>query len=261
MTGPRILYLDIETAPIQSLHWSLWKQNISLSQIQVEWSILSFCAWWEGDSKADIIYEDTSQSTDVRDDTMLLVSLHTLLNEADIVVAQNGKRFDLKKIRARMAMAGLPPFSPVAVVDTLLIAKDVFGFTSNKLEWLSDKFSPVKKRKHTKFPGFELWVECLRNNPKAWKEMRLYNRDDVVSLRYVYLALRPWAIGHPNVAAYWPDEDMRCPKCGSKELTQQGYQYTQSGQYRRYKCSKCMSWSRSRYTVNSTSKRKNLLSN
>lgn len=255
----RILYLDIETSPLESMHWGLWKQNISLAQIKVEWSILSFSAWWEGDSAKDVEYMDTWEQDDLRDDTLLLVRLHELLNEADFVVAQNGKRFDLKKIRARMLMAGLPPFSPIVVIDTLLIAKDTFGFTSNKLQWMADKFSPIKKRKHGKFPGFDLWVEYLKRNPAARKEMRLYNIDDTKSLRYVYLALRPWAVGHPNIAALWPDEHMRCPRCGSEALAKRGYHYTNTGQYHRYRCGSCKGWTRSRYTLNTITKRKNSL--
>lgn len=259
MSGPKILTLDIETSPIQSMHWRLWKENIGLNQIGLEWTVLSFCAKWLG--ARVVMYEDVSQQTDLRDDSSILTKLWALLDEADFVVAQNGKRFDLKKIRARMVMHGMPPFSPVIVIDTMLIAKEVFGFTSNRLEWLSTHLSKVKKLKHNKFPGFDLWSECLAGNPAAWAEMRKYNIVDVRATEEVYINMRPWAVGHPNVAAYWPDDDRRCPKCGSKRMARRGYQYTQTGQYHRYQCSDCGGWSRSRYTLNSLSKRKSLLSN
>lgn len=259
MTGPKIVTIDIETSPIQSSHWSLWQQNISLAQIHVEWTVLSFCAKWLGSK--EVIYQDVSGQEDPRNDTELLAALWIILDEADFVVAQNGKRFDLKKIRARMVMHGMPPFSPVIVIDTLLIAKAEFGFTSNKLEWMADKLSKIKKRKHRLFPGWELWIECLKGNPKAWKEMRLYNVDDVKSCEQVYIALRPWAVGHPNLAAYWPDDSIRCPKCSSTSIRPRGTAYTQTGEYRRYSCSSCGGWSRSRYTLNTLAKRKSLLSN
>lgn len=259
--GPKILHLDIETAPLESYHWRLWKQNIGLVQIQVEWSILSFCCKWHGDRK--VHYFDVSGQDDLRDDTDLLHKLWSFLADADIVVAQNGKQFDMKKIRARMVMSGLPPLPPIKVVDTMLIAKDVFGFTSNKLEWMTDKLTKTKKRKHSKFPGFELWVECLKGNPAAWKEMRLYNIDDVKSLEELYLVLRGWAVGHPNLAAYYPDDEERCPHCGNATLIKQGFTYTQVGKYQRYRCTTadCGGWSRSRYTLNTLDKRKALMSN
>jgi hypothetical protein len=259
--GPKILVLDIETSPLESYHWRLWKENIGLNQIQVEWSVMSFCCKWLGDRK--VHYFDVSEQEDLRDDSDLLHKLWAFLADADIVVAQNGKQFDMKKIRARMVMHGLPPLPPVKVADTMLIAKEVFGFTSNKLEWMTDKLTKTKKLKHARFPGFELWVECLRGNPAAWREMRKYNIADVKSTEELYLVLRGWSIGHPNVAAYYPDDKPRCPKCGSEHLQHRGYAYTQTGQYHKYCCTNptCLGWSRSRYTINSLGKRKALLSN
>ncbi|WP_175726996.1 ribonuclease H-like domain-containing protein [Burkholderia ambifaria] len=106
-------------------------------------------------------------------------------------------RFDAKKINARFILLGMPPPSPFRVVDTMLEARKHFGFTSNKLEWLTDKLCKThKKKKHAKFPGFELWRECLKGNPEAWDEMRSYNTDDVLSLEELYLVMRPWMSGH-----------------------------------------------------------------
>lgn len=258
MIGPKIVTLDIETSPLQSMHWRLWKENIGLNQIGEEWSILSFCAKWL--DKRDVVYEDVSAQGDFRDDSALLTRLWDILDEADFVIAQNGKRFDMKKINARMVMHGMPPYSPVKVIDTMLIAKDVFGFTSNRLEWLSTYLATVKKRKHNEFPGFALWTECLKGNHRAWQAMRLYNIDDVRATEQVYMNMRPWAVGHPNVAAYYPDDTERCGRCGSKDIEKRGYSYTQVGQYHRYCCNECGGWSRSRYTINSPTKRKALLS-
>jgi hypothetical protein len=116
--GPRIVTLDIETAPLESAHWGLWDQNIGLEQINVEWSILSFSAKWLDESK--IIYMDTGGRgrNKVRDDSALLQTLWEILDEADIVVTQHGKSFDIKKINARFVMAGYKPYSPIKVIDT-----------------------------------------------------------------------------------------------------------------------------------------------
>lgn len=259
--GPRVLYLDIETAPIESYHWGLWQQNIGLNQINVEWTILSFSWAWDHEPENKVGYMDTFDEEDIRNDFPLLLKLWELLNEADFVVAQNGKRFDLKKIRARMVMAAMPPFSPVTVIDTMLIAKAEFGFTSNKLEWMSGKLSPIKKRKHGKFPGFELWRAFLARVKAARNEMRLYNKDDVRSLRHVYYRMRPWAAGHPNVGAFFKDEEQRCPKCGSSDVERRGTARTQTGEYQRIRCNYCHGWSRTRYTLNTLRKRKANLSN
>jgi hypothetical protein len=255
----KIITLDIETSPIQAYTWGIWDQNIGLDQIIKDWSILSFSAKTLGDPK--VRYADVSGQRDYYDDRKILKAIWAELDEADIVIAQNGKRFDIRKINARFLERGLPPPSPYKVIDTLIEAKKIAAFTSNKLEWMSQILTDHPKDKHKEFPGFELWSECLKGNQKAWATMRKYNPRDVVATEDVYMRLRPYMIGHPNVAAYNDDTDVQCPKCGGKHLQSRGLALTQSGEYRRYQCRSCGGWARSRYTQNSIDKRRALLSN
>lgn len=260
MPNPRIGTLDIETSPIIAYVWSLWKQNVGLNQILEDWSILSYCYKWLG--QKGVTYEDVEGQENLRDDSKLLIGLWTFLDEADIVIAQNGVGFDIKKINARFIEAGMPPPSPFKVVDTMLEARKIARFTSNKLEWLSQKLTDQPKSAHKEFPGMELWVECLKNNPKAWRVMRKYNPIDVIATEKVYLQLLPYITGHPNVAAYSDEhEDIACPKCGGTDVEKRGFTFTQTGKYQRYCCNSCNGWSRSRYTLNTKGKRLSLLSN
>lgn len=258
---PRTLFLDIETAPLEVYTWGLWKQNIGLNQINVDFTILSFSASWDDEETVHHFNTGGRGRAKVRDDRNLCEILWHLLDEADFVVVQNGKKFDLPKINARMLDYKLPPYSPVKIIDTLLIAKKHFGFTSNKLQYMTEKYCTVKKRQHEKFPGFELWVEMLKDNAEAWVECRLYNDDDVRSMRELYFLVRPWMEGHPSVAAYTTSEKVQCPKCGSHQVAKRGFSFTQTGKYQRYQCNSCGGWSRSRYTLNTLGKRKALLSN
>lgn len=259
MTLPKIITLDIETSPIQAYTWGLWKQNIGLNQIIRDWSILSYAAKTMGERH--VRYMDTGDMPDPYDDSLVLVGLWAELDEADIVIVQNGIKFDLRKINARFLARGMRPPSPYKVVDTMLEARKVAALTSNKLEWLAAVLTTERKDKHHEFPGFELWTECLKGNPRAWAVMRKYNPKDVIATEKVYLKLRPYIAGHPNIAAYDDDEHMRCPKCGSKHLNRRGFALTQTGQYPRYQCRSCGGWARGRYTTNTKGKRASLLSN
>ncbi len=258
---PRIVTLDIETSPILAYVWSLWKVNVGVNQIHTDWSILSFCAKWLGEKR--VVYHDTGgRGVDrVRDDTELMAQLWAVLDAADIVVAQNGVAFDVKKINARFIELNMPPPSPFKVVDTMLEAKKIARFTSNRLAWLSDILTDTPKSEHKKYPGFELWTACLADDPGAWAEMRKYNIVDVLATEKVYLQLRPYIIGHPNLAAYDDSEAMRCPKCNSTNVQRRGITVTQSGRYHRMQCLGCGGWSRTRFTTNSKEKRHSLLSN
>jgi hypothetical protein len=257
----RIAVLDIETSPILAYVWSLWKVNVGVNQIHTDWSILSFSYKWLDDKK--VIHHNTGGrgKAKVRDDKQLMKLLWEVLNEADIIVAQNGVAFDVKKINARFLELEMPPPAPFKVIDTMLEAKKIAKFTSNRLAWLSSVLTDTPKSEHKKFPGFELWTECLADNPEAWREMQKYNDIDIRATEKVYHALRPYIVGHPNVAAYTVDDDMRCPKCGSSSLQSRGPCFTQTGQYKRYQCRSCGGWSRSRYTENRPEKRRALLSN
>jgi transposase-like protein len=75
----------------------------------------------------------------------------------------------------------------------------------------------------------------------------------------VYLRLRAWVAGHPNVAVYDDRTELRCNRCGSEDMHKRGFTYTQVGQYQRYQCAGCGGWSKSRYTLNSIEKRKSLV--
>ncbi len=259
--GPRIAVTDIETSPISALIWRLGDQTVTLDQIEEDWSILSFCWKWLGEKGH--IYKDTGGRgpSKTRDDRCLMKPLWELLDEADIVIAQNGRQFDIKKINARMIIHGYKPYSPIKIVDTLEAAKKHFGFTSNKLQYLAEKLAKTKKDRHNDFPGLELWRECLKDNPKAWKSMRTYNPVDVISTSQVYETMLPWISNHPNVAAWIQDEKPRCTHCGSTKLQRKGHSYTQAGVYPRWRCNDCSAPLRGRMVEMERKVRKNLLAN
>lgn len=256
-SGLTIMTADIETSPIVAKVWGLFKQNIGLNQIEEDWTILSIAFKYLGRKK--LTYADVSGQENLRDDSHLLFILWSMLDEADVIIGQNFRRFDAKKINARFIDAGLPPPSPYVIIDTLEMAKASAAFTSNKLDWLSSKLTSMAKDHHNDFPGMELWNECLKDNPKAWRAMKRYNKRDVPACEEVYYALRPYYPFHPNLAAYVESEETLCPRCLSKAMTPVGSSFTNVSEYTAYRCECCGGFSRSRYTVNSKNKRKSLL--
>jgi predicted RNA-binding Zn-ribbon protein involved in translation (DUF1610 family) len=261
MTAPTVITLDIETAPLESYTWGLWQQNVGVNQIKTEWSILSFAAKDLGKKKVRYYDAGGRGASKVRDDQELLGLLWKELDRADIVIGQNNKRFDIRKINARLIASGFKPYSPIRTVDTKVEAQRVAMFTSNRLEWLS-KMGATEKSTHGKFPGFALWAECLKDNPEAWKEMKKYNIPDVVATEELYLRLLPWMTGHPNIATYNPaGEVIACPRCGSEDIHRSGSWFTQVNEYPRYQCGSCGGWARGRFTITTTERRKALLVN
>ncbi len=241
----KTLIIDIESAPSLAYVWRFFKENISAKQVK-ENSYLMSASWkWLGQD--EIFYEENRKNNDRK----LIEKICAVLDEADMVVAHNGAKFDLPKIKGQAMLHGFKPPSPVKIIDTCLIARKEFGFESNSLEYLSDVLDlKLKKGGHKKFPGFLLWKECLQGNPDAWTEMKEYNIQDILVLEELYLRLRPWAINHPNVAVYAESTtEVLCPKCGSNHNQKRGFAYTNTGKYHRYQCVDCGGWHRSRYSL------------
>jgi hypothetical protein len=260
MSTPRILLIDIETAPKIAYVWRTFKENISVEQIVSDTHLLSFAAKWLGER--EIIYSDQSRSRQMSDDTRLLKQIHALLDEADIVIAHNGQAFDLPFVLTRMAAADIPPPSNFRQVDTYRVAKKQFGFTFNKLEFLAKALKcKVRKNPHKRFPGMELWKECLARNQEAWDEMRTYNIDDVRVLEEVYMKLRPWIEGHPNVGMYRNYDRPSCPVCGGTHMVRRKLYYTNTNIYPLYRCSDCGKYARGRKGEANPQHRKNQLMN
>lgn len=253
---PKILIFDIETSPIISYTWGIWEQNVSLNQIKQDWNVLSYAAKWLGSK--EIFYKDQRNAKDIHDDSKLLKGIWKLLDEADVVITQNGNHFDIKKLNARFVINGMQPPSSYKKIDTLQIAKKVFGFTSNKLEYMSDKLNKKYKKltKRAEFSGFELWRECLNGNIKAWRQMAKYNKYDVLALEETYSRLIPWDKG-VDFNLYRNDTKIVC-SCGSTKFKKNGPVYTDTSKFHRYKCLECGKEMRGRTNLFSKEKRASL---
>jgi DNA polymerase elongation subunit (family B) len=237
---PKILTLDIETSLMEAYVFSCGETYITPEDIVegTDWSILSFSAKWAGSK--EVIYDDVSKQRNWRNDKRLVKNLVSLIDEADIIISQNGKRFDIPKVKARMQFHDMEPLNEKFVhVDVLQINKKHFKHTSNKLAYITAKFcKKFKKSGHKKFPGKQLWIECQKGNKAAWAEMRDYNQIDVLSLEeYYFDYLQPWD-SSINYDLYHQDMTKTC-SCGSVSFRKAGVRLTKLGAYQRYRCNHC----------------------
>jgi uncharacterized protein YprB with RNaseH-like and TPR domain len=188
---PRVLYLDIETKPMKAWVWGTFKQNISINMIMEDWSVLSWSAKWANSSDSEVIYMDNrkKKGNSLVNDKELLKPLWKLMDQADIIIAQNGDRFDLPKLNARFIEHDMGCPSEFVTIDTYKMSKK-FGFTSHKLAYMTSKLNKkYVKQDHGDFQGFKLWDECIKGNIKAWESMKKYNKYDVLSLEELFLKL------------------------------------------------------------------------
>ena len=242
-TDQRVLVLDIETAPMTAYVWGRREQNIAINQIKNDWYVLAWSAKWLGDPASKIIYRDQRHSKNLENDTNLLSELWTLLDEAEIVLTQNGKNFDIPKLFARFILQGRKPPSPFTHLDTYQIARRIAQFTSNSLDYLSHQLCTThKKLKHRKFPGMALWNACLSGNQEAWKEMERYNIQDTLATEELYLKLRAWAPTTAPKPYHEHPSQTKCTTCGETTVIKNGFRTNQATTYQRYICRNCGKW-------------------
>lgn len=245
-SNPKILIFDLETAPLRSYVWKIWKENINPlnGQLQSESFMITWSAKWLFEDKimSDALTKDEILN---EDDSRLVKSIYDLVNEADLVIAHNAQNFDVPVLNTRFIRNGLRPTTPYRIIDTLKEAKKHFKFTSNKLDYLG-KILGLGEKIPT---DFNLWVNCLKGSDKAIEEMRTYNIQDVLLLEDVYLALRPYIKSHPNLNLYIENDVCRCPSCLSDKITWEGTYVTNANKYYAFRCNNCGAVGRSRSAV------------
>jgi hypothetical protein len=239
----KILLLDIETAPIAAYVWGLWDQNVFGDQIISDWFMLTWAAKWLGEEE---VFSNRLSSLEAveEDDSRIVKKLWSLLDEADVVIAHNGIKFDIPKINSRFLVHGFMPPSTYKQIDTLKVARNHFGFSSNKLQSLAQLFGFDGKND----TDFNLWKKSMKGVREALVEMEQYNAQDVRVLEDVYVKLRPYIKGHPNLDLYMDDEKPHCPSCGSIDITVMHgkFFYTQAVKYKQYRCNNCGAVSRAK---------------
>lgn len=267
LTKPKILLFDIETAPLVVHNWSLFQNFTSLNQIQEDWFMLSWAAKWFGEDEVftDSLPEHPEDFTGncAADgdsiDIGVVRNLYKLIDEADIIIGHNVKRFDNKKSKARFLKHGLTQPSPYRQIDTLDIAKREFALASNKLDWLATYLGHPNKVHHE---GHELWTKCMANDPEAWSIMMEYNEYDTVLLEEVYKDIRGWSSNHVNLAVYYNDFAIRCTNCGSDDIQDTDkVSTTNLGRYAVTRCGNCGNHSKTRTNLLDKRKRRSLQGN
>lgn len=221
--------------------WRLFKENIPLQRLVETGEVICVAAkWYDSDDVMFYsVHHDGKQE--------MLNAIYNLLSEADAVVTYNGKKFDIPHLNREFILAGMTPPAPYAQIDLYWTARQKFNFVSNKLDHIATELGIGSKFEHA---GFQLWIDCMKDDPDAWEEMKTYNMKDVVLTEKLYTRLLPWITSHPAASLYGDPEARAdgipaCPGCGGTNLKPRGRAYTSVSVFQRYRCDDCGKWSRS----------------
>jgi hypothetical protein len=240
----KILAWDIELTPMTVYSWSLWPNFIPIQQIEKTQEVMCFGARWYGEKKVEF------KSTHHDGKKAMLEAIHALLDEADAVMSWNGQSFDTKHINREFLEAGMQPPSPYKEIDLMRVTKSRFKMASNKLDHVAQLLGVGKKVPHE---GFQLWLDCMAGDEKAWKKMKQYQLQDVNLLIDLYDKLLPWIKNHPNMGI--GSEEPVCTNCASSNIKRRGYEVLNTGKYQKFQCYDCGKWMRGKSSIATTEMR------
>jgi hypothetical protein len=242
---PKILLLDIETLPLITATFSLYPDSIHQDNVLQDWSII--CAAWKYLDKpttysSSILDDPTEFEKDVNNDIVVVSKLREVLQDADVIIGHNLKKFDYKKFNARLIQHGMEPLpSGILVIDTLTEIKKIASFTSHRLDYLGKILLGEGKIETER----GLWLRVLKGDKSAVRDMVVYCKGDVTLLEDLYLKIRPYLKNTPHLGVlYGEDRQHSCPKCGSGDMTTNKIRFTAAGVKKIQKqCNNCFAYS------------------
>jgi DNA polymerase elongation subunit (family B) len=227
------LFFDIETAPMVVYTWRIgWKINLNPTQIIDDWKIICISYMWEGDNKVQNLTWDKNHC-----DKKMLEDFVKIANESDEMIAHNGDRFDIKKIRTRCIFHRVPMFPNYKTLDTLKKAKSGFNFNSNRLDYIAKFLGVGAKLVHE---GFDMWKKCMDGDDKALKDMVEYCDMDIIVLSDVFHAMQNYIKHNSNTAAITNQPKHHCANCGGGSVELNKNIFTAAGTIKRQmECNSC----------------------
>ena len=232
MDNPRLLVIDIETAPAKLLGWGMYNQNFGVDQVEEHPYILCIGYKWVGEKETHCL-----TNWEMSQEEMLNTTIE-LITEADGIISKNGIRFDIPWIRAEVARYKLAPLPQLTHIDLQKVAKGHFRFLSNKLDYIVQYLGIGHKVEHE---GFGLWKKVMAGSREARRRMVDYCIGDVKITEKLYKHLKPYMLDHPVLRAIGAEV---CPSCGSKHTQRRGKRFTRHYEIQRHQCMKkgCNAW-------------------
>ena len=230
MTEPRVLFYDIETKPLLAYVWKLGEQVIRHDQLKEgsdRYDIISIGYCWNDGKPAKVLDWGLKE----QNSEPMIKFFDRQLMQADIAVAYNGDRFDIKHINTQRMLHGLIPLGKIATDDPLKQIRRHFAFPSNTLDYLSKVLGMGGKHKMV----FQDWIDIVdKKDPAALAKMIAYNKKDVEDLRDLYNKVMPHCSPKLNRAAFI--KDLACTHCGSHNLVKNGTRLLGLTHYQVYFC-------------------------
>ena len=238
---PRTLIWDLESSLLEGYFFRIWQENIPMRRIKKQAHLLSASFAFNDEQVQG--YRLTPEQVKTGDDFDVVCKVVEAVNNCDLMITFNGKRFDVKLLNTRALFWGLPPVKAPKHIDLFEQSKRVFKFPSNSMQNVSMYLGENGKLETS---GSNLWERCAEwenyeECEKALIEMVTYGNQDIEATRDLYKRFQGWMKGVPNLGTIvnevTENKTLRCIHCGSDDvfpLDQKAY--TSVSSFYLYRC-------------------------
>ncbi|TAL62082.1 MAG: hypothetical protein EPN88_13775 [Bacteroidetes bacterium] len=231
----KILFFDVETCPVLAWVWRTGNK-ISISHDQIKkgqrFNIICICWKWSGQKEV----KSLDWGIKKQDSTKMIEEFTKEIEKADLVIAHNGDRFDIKQINTQRLLNNQGPIAWPTSEDTLKQFRKYFAFPSYKLDYLSKVLGSVGKDKM----HFQDWVDIVEGKKKiALDKMIKYCKQDVLILEKVFNQTKVFFKPKVNAGIAIGNGIKSCPRCGSEKSISKGRQILMARQYQKRRCLSC----------------------
>lgn len=236
---PRVLYFDIETAPLQSWIWQPGQQYVGHKQLVDGYDhpriiCLAYC-WNDNKPAKSIDWDYERQSS-----SKIVEEFDEIVSTADHIIGKNSDRFDVKVINAVRMLHGLPgkPIWAMSSDDLEKQMRKYFRLPSQSLDYISKHMGLGGKVK------MELndWIDICEKNENgisSFKKMIKYCKKDVEDTRQLWDMLSEHFNPKFNNASFYNKKVCKHADCGSDDILPNGSYMSQNTKYLQYKCNTC----------------------
>ncbi len=220
----RKLIWDSEVTPNVMYSWRTgYNLSLDYNMIVDERAIICICYKWAGSEKVHSLHWDKG------DDREMLRRFTKVLASADIAVAHNGDKFDVKWFRTRCIYHRIECPDNIVTHDTLKSARGRFLFNSNRLDYIA-KFLGLGQKEDT--GGLKLWKDVMAGNRAALRKMIDYCKNDVIILEKVEEEMNKYIPAKVHAGVLAGGFRHSCPKCGSGRTKRNKRSVSASGMHK-----------------------------
>lgn len=237
MAQPRVLIFDIETSPI--LVWTFYiGSKVSISHLNIKEGqkidIICICYKWAGEKKIHTL----DWGLNKQNSADMIEKFSKIIDQADVVISQNGDSFDLKHINTQRLLHNQDPILWPTSEDTLKMFRKYFKFLSNKQDYVASLLTGVGKDRMV----LQDWIDVVQHkNSKAMKKMVRYCCSDVLGLSRVWNRIKKHCKPKAHRGLIMGEKVSSCENCGSTNVHKYGTRpvVLLRGLYQKYKCQAC----------------------